>query len=84
MSQTTQFFIDIIETFEGVRCIGHSNVGNTHARKYIGLNGRLVIIDTTDLEDDIPDDIAIGYLKSLGLEHLKQTLYPDFKSSNEF
>lgn len=82
MSCKTDFFIDLIESCEGIRCYGHVNVNKTHARKYMGVNGVMTIIDIT--EDEIPQDIAILQLKSLGLNYLIESLFPDYNGIDIF
>ena len=73
MNYDTGLFIDIIES-TGIIPLRSGFKDGVHVKFYQGLNGKLVMIDTTD--DDMPDEIGKGYLDQLGLGHLKSSLFP--------
>ena len=77
LNMDTRTFIERIESepeiipFPSV----YDETSNTHANKYQGVKGNLVIIDTTEEETD--DDDCIDYLLQLGLPHLAYSLFPE-------
>lgn len=74
MTYDTGLFIDIIEGIPNIIPRGSDHKNGVHVRFYIGLKGRLVIIDTS--HEEITDDMGRGYLTELGLEHLIPMLFP--------
>lgn len=76
-------FLEIIESVQGVIFLREDNRDGIHARFFQGVTGKLCVIDTTDMDDDIVGSEGIGYLKLLGLEYLIASLFPEPVVPNE-
>ncbi len=67
-------FIDIIETYPGIKFLRDNELDGIKVRFYQGLSGNLVMIDTTD--EEISNNTGKGYLLELGLSHMISALFP--------
>lgn len=74
MDYDTHLFIEIIESVQGVTFIRSDCVNEVHCRFYEGVNGKFVMIETTD--EWIDDETAKKHLIKLGLEHLIVSMFP--------
>lgn len=75
---TTAFFIELLEDSKPqVKFLRQQSKDGITVMVYEGVHGNAVFIDITDLEDEIDEDVAKGYLTELGLMHLIDNLFPD-------
>ncbi len=75
---TTAFFIELLEDLRPqVQYLRTQREEGITVMVYQGAYGNAIFIDTTDLEDEIDEDVAKGYLRELGLNNLIDNLFPD-------
>lgn len=75
MDYDTGLFIDILESIQGVTFLRSECEDGIHIRHYQGLNGKHVMIDTTD--EFITSITGKGHLLKLGLENLIPSIFPE-------
>ncbi len=75
---TTAFFIELLEDLKPqVQYLRTQREDGITVMVYQGVYGNAVFIDTSDLEDEIDEDVAKGYLRELGLHSFIDNLFPD-------
>lgn len=80
MEQDLYIFIETIESIPGITYLRQDMHSGFTVRFYQGLKGNLVPIDASD--EDIPSDVAIAYLKELGLDDLIYSMFPDCQDTS--
>lgn len=68
-------FCEIIESVQGIQYLRETTMDGIHARWYQGLYGNAVMIDMS--YEELTVDVGKGYLKSLGLKHLIESMFPE-------
>jgi len=75
MCYDTLLFIEIIESIQGIKFLGQITEDDIIIMKYQSLDGRLVLIDTTD--EEMTPETGTALLIKLGLPHLVISLFPE-------
>lgn len=80
---TTAFFIEFLEDLgPQIRYLRSQEEDGIKVMVFQGCYGNAVLIDVTDLEDEIDEDVAKGYLKELGLHTFIENLFPKHNKPN--
>src|SRR5687767_6902849 len=69
-------FCELIEDWHDVRFLRAKGEEGVSARLYKGPKGQVVIVDTTDPDDDIDISDGRGYLFELGYEDQSEAMFP--------
>jgi len=78
-----ELFLQLIESYQGIKYLRNDNLDDISAQFYEGLTGKCVMIDITDLSDDILYSEGVGYLTELGLSYLIPRLFPPIEDLTE-
>ncbi len=76
-------FIENIESIKGITIIRDEECEGIRSRVYEGLRGISVIIDITDLDEDVTEGEGRGNLTKLGLEYLIPIFFPTKQLIND-
>ncbi len=76
-------FLQVIGSYPSIKSLRYDNYDGIHVQFFEGLTGKLVPIETTDLEDDLTFSEGCGILIELGLNDLIDTLFPPIPALTE-
>src|SRR4051812_12552038 len=77
MNYDTFQFLENIESVQGILFLRENDIEGVSGRFYQGVNGKLVLIDTS--EEEITSHTGKGYLIQLGVEYLISAFFPEEK-----
>ena len=69
-------FIETLDDLPQIKYLRTEEYDGIRAMVYEGVGGNAVIIDITEMEEDIEDDVAKGHLTQLGVSYLIDALFP--------
>ena len=78
-----ELFLEVIASYPAIKFLRSDNREEYHVQFYEGITGKVVMIDTTDLDDSISFSEGIGLLNELGLPYLIDVLFPPIKPPTE-
>ena len=76
-------FTDLITNTQGITPLRRDNQDDIVVEWFMGLNGNAVMIDITDMDDDIDYLEGSGYLRELGLSDLIDGLFPPIEEETD-
>ena len=76
-------FLEVIGSFPAIIHLRSADYNGIHSQFYQGLSGNVVMVDTSDLDDDITFSEGSGLLKQLGIGDLVDTLFPPITKTDE-
>ncbi len=76
-------FVENIESIQGINFIRQDSYDGIAVRVYEGLPKHIVVIDYSDIDEDVTEDEGTGILNKLGLNYLVTVFFPPRNEQTE-